>query len=290
MNTPRQTLRALLDQPGIVVAPGVYDSLMARLVERAGFPAVYLTGAGIANSMLGQPDIGLLSLTEMVTRATYVSDAVGIPVIADADTGYGNAMNAMRTVKEFERAGVAALQLEDQVTPKRCGHMGGKEVVPTAEMVGKLRAALDARTDPSLLIIARTDARAPLGLTAAIERGALYAEEGADVVFVEAPQTVEEMRLITASIHAPLMANMVEGGKTPLLNAPELEEIGYKLVIFPGAIMRRITRAAAEMLDIVKREGGTRSLLDQMYSWKEVNDIVDFPSYQALEARYLGGS
>ena len=286
MSTARKALRARLNRPGIIVAPGAYDSLMARLVERAGFPAVYLTGAGVSNSLLGQPDVGLVTLTEMVTRAAYVAEAVQIPVIADADTGYGNALNVQRTVRQYERAGVAAIQLEDQATPKRCGHFEGKELVSAAEMVAKIKAALDVRIDPDLVIIARTDAIAPLGLAAALERAQRYAEAGADVIFVEAPQSVEQMRAITGALSAPLLANMVEGGKTPLLPATELEALGYKLAIFPGSLTRFLTRAAAELLSGLKTEGSTRAFLDRMFTFTEVNEILGLPEVMQREARY----
>ncbi|MFQ5905630.1 MAG: oxaloacetate decarboxylase, partial [bacterium] len=238
MTSPRQRLRELLSCEEILVAPGAYDALLAKLVEQSGFEAVYMTGAGIANSLLGQPDVGLVTLTEMAARAAHIANAVNVPVLADADTGYGNAVNVIRTVRAYEQAGIAAIQLEDQVTPKKCGHFTGREVISVDEMVGKIRAAAYARQDPDFAIIARTDARTDLGLEEAIDRGQRYAEAGADIVFVESPESVEEMRAITAAIDAPLLANMVETGRTPLLSARELQEIGYKIVIFPGSLTR----------------------------------------------------
>ncbi|MBI4187962.1 MAG: isocitrate lyase/PEP mutase family protein, partial [Chloroflexi bacterium] len=227
-------LRKLLKTPGIIVAPGAHNAFTAKIIEQTGgFPAVYMTGSGTAMSLLGEPDVGLLTMTEMVTQARNIANAVSLPVIADADTGYGNAINVVRTVREYERTGVAGIHIEDQVTPKKCGHFEGKQVISLAEMVGKIRAAVDAREDPDFVLIARTDARAVLGLDEAIGRAKAYVAAGADAIFVEAPQSLEELNIIARSIDAPLMVNMDEGTKTPLLTVRELEEMGYKIVIFP---------------------------------------------------------
>ncbi len=216
-------LRELLNKPGIIRAPGVYDAWSARLVEAAGFRAAYMTGFGTSASVLGQPDIGFLTLTEMVTHAGNIANAIGIPVIADADTGYGGSLNVVRTVREYERAGVAALHIEDQVVPKRCGHMEGKQIIPVGDMVAKIRAAVHARRSDDFVIIIRTDARAVEGLDAAIERARAYDEAGADIIFIEAPESVEEMKKIAGIFEKPLFANMVEKGRTPFLTGRELE-------------------------------------------------------------------
>jgi methylisocitrate lyase len=286
---PTRRLRDLLDHKDILVAPGAYDALTARLIQKAGFDAVYMTGAGIAHSTLGKPDVGLLSLSEMVERAARLADAVEVPVIADADTGYGNAINVIRTVREFEQAGVAAIQLEDQALPKRCGHLRGKELIPVEEMAGKLRAAAWARTDPDLVIVARTDARAVLGIEEAIRRAKAYAEAGADVLFVEAPESVEELKMIATSLDRPCLANMVEGGRTPLVPAAELQELGYKLVIFPGMLARFIARQVADFLHAVRREGTSQPFLNRMLTFDELNLLVGIREFRDLEARFLPG-
>ena len=249
-------LRQMLNAPGLIVAPGAYDGISARLIEAAGFSAVYMTGAGTAASHLGEPDLGLATLTEMATHAHHLAACVSLPVIADADTGYGNALNVVRTVREYERAGVAGLHLEDQVAPKKCGHIAGKQVVPTAEFVDKIRAAVEYRTDPDFVIIARTDARAVTGLDDAIERANRYAEAGADVIFVEAPQTEDEVLRVAREVKAPLLANMVAGGRTPAVKAAELERLGFKIVIFPAVCMGAAIPAMEQAL-VRLRETGT---------------------------------
>ncbi|KAA9159093.1 isocitrate lyase/PEP mutase family protein [Amycolatopsis acidicola] len=233
--TARAALRARLKSGELVVAPGVFDGISAHLVRRLGFTAGYLTGAGVAASGFGLPDIGLVTQTEMTERARMIARVLGdVPLIADADTGYGAALNVVRTVQEYEAAGVAAIQLEDQAFPKRCGHLPDKELIGTDEFLVKLRAALDARTDPDLVVIARTDARAPLGLDAAIERANAYAEAGADVLFVEAPQGTDEIERIAAEVKAPLLLNLVIGGLTPLESAERLRELGFAIAIHPS--------------------------------------------------------
>jgi 2,3-dimethylmalate lyase len=283
---PATRLRELLRGPAIVQAPGAYDALGARLVERAGFPAVYLTGAGVSYSQLARPDIGLLSGTEMAVQVGRVAQAVAIPVIADMDTGYGNALNVLRTVRDYERVGVAGFHIEDQVFPKRCGHLAGKELVSADEMVSKLKAALDARTDPDLLVIARTDARMVEGFERALERAHRYAEAGADVIFLESPASDEELRRAARELRVPLLANMVEGGRTPLHSAAELEAMGYRIVIWPNALTRFLARQAADFLAALREHGSTDSYRDRMYDFAELNALLGLDEVRALEARY----
>jgi len=281
-------LKKVLQEPGIIIAPGATDAFIARIIEELGFKAVYVTGAGIANT-LGFPDIGLTTLNEVVERARIISRAVNIPVIADADTGYGNAINVMRTVKEFIDAGVAAIQLEDQVTPKKCGHFEGKSVISAEEMVGKIQAAIEAKEEvgEELLIIARTDARDVYGLDEAIRRGNLYARAGADIIFIEAPRSIEELERICREVKAPLLVNMVEGGKTPLIPAKELEKMGFKIVIYPNTALRVAGYAVREALKILREKGDTTSILDRMLSWDERQNLVRLPYYRQLERKYL---
>lgn len=283
---PAAKLRDLLSGPGIVVVPGAFDALSARLVEQAGFSAVYVTGGGLARSW-GFPDLGLLTMTEIVDRLALIARAVTIPVIADADTGYGNPINVIRTVQEFERTGVAAFHLEDQVAPKRCGHYTGKAVIPTAEMVKKIEAACEARGDPDLVIIARTDARAIHGLDEAIARANAYLAAGADVAFVEAPQSVEELWMIPQAVRGPLLVNMFEGGFTPLLPAHELQAMGYRVVIFPSDTQRAALRAMQEVLGVIKADGCAKTVSERLASFAEREQIVGTKEWEALEERYL---
>ena len=285
----RKVLRAALASGPTVLAPGAYDALSAKIVEAAGFSAVYATGGGISRSM-GYPDVGLLSLTEVVDRLRSIVEAVTVPVIADADTGYGNALNVIRAVRTFEAAGVAALHLEDQVAPKRCGHYEGKEVIPCEEMVLKLRAALDARREPDLVLIARTDARAPLGLEEAIRRAKAYAAAGADVVFVEAPQSREELVEIARRVPVPLLVNMFEGGKTPLVPLRDLEAMGYRIVIIPSDLQRAAIRAMQETAEVIRRDGDSRAVAQRLATFQEREALVGLDRVQALEARYLRGA
>ena len=280
-------LRELLKRKQILVAPGAHDALSAKIVAKAGFEAVYFTGYGQAASHLGGPDVGLLTMTEMALRARNFAAAVDIPVIADADTGFGNAVNVMRTVREYEAAGVAAVQIEDQVAPKKCGHMIGRQVVPLEEMVGKIRAAVAARQDPDLIIIARTDARTSQGIEEALRRGRAFAEAGADVLFIESPESVEEMRLITSSFQIPVLANMVEGGRTPLYNASELQDLGYQLVIFPTSSTYITAMAVTKVMQELKRSGTTKAFLDQMIPFEQFNELVGLPAVREIEASYL---
>ena len=253
---PRARLRELLSGDGLITAPGVFDGISASLVARTGFAAAYLTGAGVAASGFGLPDIGLLSQTEMVERARLVTGVLGdIPLIADADTGYGAPLNVVRTVREYERAGVAALHLEDQAFPKRCGHLPDKELIGVEEYLGKLKAALDTRDDADLVIIARTDARGPLGLAAAIERANIYAEVGADVIFVEAPRSLAELDRIAREVSAPLLVNMVAGGLTPDVPPERLTALGYRIAIHPGAALAAGAGAMLRALAALRGSG-----------------------------------
>lgn len=286
MNKRSARLKERLQQSKILIAPGAPDALVAKIIEKNGFEAVYLTGAGVSYTTLGLPDMGFITMSEMVQKAASIVEAVDIPVISDADTGYGNPLNVIRTVKEFERAGVSAIQLEDQVFPKRCGHLAGKEIIPQEEMVIKIKAAVDTRVDPNFQIIARTDALAVRGLVEAIERSIAYQEAGADILFVEAPQSVAEMKKITSSFSVPLVANMVEGGKTPLLTAQELEEIGYDLVIFPGAAVRVIAKAVADLMQEIKNKGTTKHYTNNMYLFERLNNLVDRERVRVWEEKY----
>ena len=285
--SPGRVLRDHLRGPEILIAPGAHNAFTARIIEQAGFQAVYLTGSGASMDLLGMPDLGFLTMTEMVSHARNIVQATRLPVIADADTGYGNALNVVRTIREYEKAGVAGVHIEDQVAPKRCGHFAGKEVISREEMVGKIEAALDARNDPDFLIIARTDARAVLGLTEAVERGRAYRKAGADMIFVDAPESEEELRVIARSIPAPLMANLSEGGKTPLLSARELQDMGYRLVIYPRSAAGAAAKAIQELMAVLKKEGTTKSFLDRMVSFEGRNRITGLAHYQELEKKYL---
>ena len=280
-------LRELLRGGDVIVAPGVWDGLSARLVARAGFVAAYATGGGIARSM-GYPDLGLLSLREIVDRLANIVEHAGVPVIADADTGYGNALNAQRAVREFERAGVAALHLEDQTFPKRCGHYDDKTMVPTREMAQKLRAARDAMSDPDIVLIARTDALAIEGLDAAIERAHAYAAAGADVIFVEAPVSIEQIETIARRVPQPKLINMFQGGKTPLVPVARLKALGYQIVIIPSDLQRAAIRAMDDVLAALARDGSSAALADRMASFKERESVVDTSGYLARDAEYGG--
>jgi len=289
-----RTLRELLTGPRALVVPGVPNALIARVAEETGFPAVFFTGAGFANLEFGFPDLGLTTMTEVVQQVGRIVEAVEIPVLVDADTGYGNALNVRRTVRELERAGAAAIMLEDQVFPKRCGHFEGKEVVGVQEMKSKIAAAVEARRDPDTVILARTDARQGYGLEEAIGRAIAYAEAGADVTFVEAPLSVEELAAIPPRVPVPQMANMVEGGKTPILPAGRLEEMGFKLILYANAALRAAVRGAQHVLAALVRDGSTEKVLQEMVTWEERQRLVRLPQYVELERRYAteesGGS
>ncbi|SDZ30206.1 2,3-dimethylmalate lyase [Proteiniborus ethanoligenes] len=280
-------LRQLLNDKEILVAPGAHDALTARVIEKSGFKAVYMTGYGQAASVLGKPDIGLLSMTEMLDRARKFASAVDVPVIADGDTGFGNAITVMRTVEEYEAAGVAAIQLEDQVAPKRCGHMLGRKVVSLEEMVGKIEAAKAARKDPDFVIIARTDARTVFGIDEAIRRAKAYEAAGADVIFVESVENEEEMKRVNEELKVPTLANMVEGGRTPLLTNKELEDLGYNLVIYPTASTYVVAKAMFELMDALKADGTTAKSIDKMITFPEFNDLVGLGEYAKLEEKFV---
>ncbi len=278
--------RQLLNQPGIIRAPGAYDSWSARLIEMAGFQVVFMTGYGASASLLGQPDVGLLTMGEMAAQARNMAAAIHVPIIADADTGYGGVLNVIRTVKEYENAGIAAIQMEDQVIPKRCGHMEGKQVVPKAEMVSKLKAAIYARKSADFVIIARTDARAVNGFDDALERAQAYAEAGADVIFVEAPQSVEEMKAIAKIIKKPLMANMVEDGKTPFLTGQQLEDMGYKIAHYPDSTIFTVTKALQDMLAVFKQADTTLPCIERMLTFPKFNELVGVTKARNLEKTF----
>jgi 2,3-dimethylmalate lyase len=280
-------LRERFEAGEMVLAPGCYDALGARLIEEAGFPAAYMTGFGSAASRLGRPDIGLMSLTEMVDNAHRIAEAVDIPVIADADTGYGNSINVIRTVREYEAAGVNAIHLEDQVMPKRCGHMEGKVVVPAGEMAAKVAAAVAARRSPDFLIIARTDARAVEGLDAALSRARAYREAGADALFVEAPQSETEIEAVARAFpDVPLLFNYAEGGKTPPVSHAFLRDLGFRLVIFPLTILLAATGAIRSALARVKADGTPLELLPSLPGFGEFLDFIGLPEIRELESRF----
>jgi 2-methylisocitrate lyase-like PEP mutase family enzyme len=282
----RHKLRQLLGQAGYTMVPGAYDTLTARLVEKAGFDAVYLTGGGYSRAN-GYPDLGLLTLSENVRFIGMTVEAVGIPVVADADTGYGNAINVIRTVREYEKSGVAGFHLEDQVSPKKCGHYEGKEVISIDEMVGKIKAAADTRQDSDLVIIARSDARAIEGLDAAIDRVNAYLEAGADVGFVEAPQNLEELRIVGRRVAGPALVNVFEGGKTPMVAASELEAMGFRLGIYPSQTHRAAIRVAQKVLAALKEDGDTSRVEADLATFQEREDAVGTDRWRALENKYI---
>ncbi|HUF40736.1 MAG TPA: oxaloacetate decarboxylase [Verrucomicrobiae bacterium] len=283
----RQTLKTLLLRNKLLVAPGCFDGLSARLVEEAGFEAAYLSGGAVARSM-GLPDIGLVTMSEAIERAVQAASTIKIPIIADADTGYGNAVNLVRTVREFERAGVAAIHIEDQITPKRCGHLEGKEVVPLAEIEQKIAAALATRTDPDFCIIARTDARAVNGMDDAIARAQAFAKLGVDAIFVEAPQSEEELEEIPRRLPGvPLLVNVFKGGKTPMLPMERLEKMGYRIAIYPSETQRAAIHAMRNALSTLKREGTTESIDDRLTTFKERDRVVGLDDWQKIEKSYL---
>lgn len=281
-----QDLTPLLDRRRPLLLPGAANALTARVIEDLGFDAVYLSGAGIANTALGVPDIGLLTLSELVEHVAAVRDAVSLPIVVDADTGFGNAIGVRRTVRALERAGASAVQIEDQLQPKRCGHFDGKAVISSEEMVGKIEAARDARRDESLLVVARTDARAVHGLDAALERGRAYAAAGADMVFVEAPTTVDELARIPAEVPGRHVVNMVEGGVTPQVPLADLAAMGFSAVLYANTAMRAAIQAMQSVLTHLRDTGDTTGVLDQLVDWKERQRLVGKPFFDDLEARY----
>ncbi len=281
-------LRALLKGPILLIAPGVYDALSAVLVNDAGFAAAYLSGASIAYTKLGRPDIGLVSAAEVADTVAHIRERVPIPLIVDADTGFGNALNVQRTVRVFERAGASALQIEDQVMPKRCGHLTGKSLISQAEMVGKIKAALDARSDQNTVIIARTDAIAVEGFEAAMLRAEAYAEAGADMLFIEAPRSLDQFERISRSFSTrlPLLANMVEGGATPITSAAALNDLGFRIVIYPGSLVRAVVWTAQRLLASLREHGTTTQYRDKMLDIGGLNEVIGTPELFKAGVRY----
>lgn len=282
----RKKFKQLMASPGYLIAPGAYDTLTARLVQLAGFDAVYLTGGGYSRAN-GYPDMGLLTMTEVVQWISRTVDTVDIPVICDMDAGYGNAVNVVRSVREYEKAGVAAFHIEDQISPKKCGHYEGKILVSRAEMVGKIKAAVDTRRDPDLCIIARTDARAMEGLQSALDRMNAYLEAGADIGFVEAPQSVEELAAVPRSLSKPALANIFEGGKTPALPAKQLEDMGFRIGIYPSQTHRAAIFAAKEVLAVLRRDGDTESIEKRLATFLDREEAVNTQHWRAIEEKYL---
>jgi 2,3-dimethylmalate lyase len=280
-------LRRLLASPGLVAVPGVPDALFARIVAQSEFPAVYMTGAGTTAVRLGMPDIGLLTMTEMVDNAGRIVDACGLPLIADADNGYGGPLNVYRTIRAYEKAGAAAVHIEDQVFPKRCGHMAGKQLVSAADMVAKVKAAVDARTDPDFVVIARTDAIAVEGFEAALDRAGKYRAAGADVLFVEAPTGLDQLRAIPKASDAPQLYNMASSGKTPFLAMREIEELGFKIVIYPNWMLFGAIRAAQRVLVHLKETGSVKDLRESVVGFQEFFDLLGMQEMARLESRYV---
>jgi 2-methylisocitrate lyase-like PEP mutase family enzyme len=285
MNNP-QRLKELLARRAAVTAPGAANALFARVIEELGFEAVYVTGAGIANMLLGAPDVGLTTMTEVRDTAAAIAEAVSVPIIVDADTGYGNAVNVVRTVRALERAGAAGIQIEDQVFPKKCGHFAGKDVIAREEMVQKIKAAVDTRHDQSLQIIARTDAYAVEGLERALERAQAYVAAGADATFVEAPTTLEELARIPKALDVPQVANIVFGGKTPDPGREKLAELGFSIVLYANAALQAALKASYDVLSVLKSEGSLRSVSDRLASFEERQRTVAKDEWDAREARY----
>ena len=284
------SLKSRLQQGKILVAPGVYDGLTASIATDAGFEALYLSGAAVAYTRLGRPDIGLSTASEMADTMALIADRTDVPVIIDGDTGFGNALNAQRTMRMYERAGAAAVQVEDQTYPKRCGHLADKSLIPAAQMAGKVRAMADARASDETLIIARTDAIAVEGFEAAMDRAELYLEAGADVLFIEAPRTRDQLEAVAGRFAArvPLLANMVEGGATPITGADDLQALGFSIVIFPGGIVRALARTAQDYYASLRQHGSNRPFADRMFDFDGLNDVIGTAEMLAAGARYDG--
>ncbi len=281
-----ERLRQRLNEPGIIAMPGAFNAMTAKLIESIGFEGVYITGAGLINGITGYPDIALLSMTEVVQFAGYIADAVEIPTICDADTGYGEALQVMRTVQKFEQAGIAGIHLEDQVSPKRCGHLDGKQLITIEEMQSKISAALSARQNPAFTVIARVDARGVNGLEDAIRRAKAYTEAGADMIFAEALQSREEFAEFARKVQTPLLANMTEFGKSPYLTAQDFDALGYKIVIFPMTAFRVMMKSAFDALLTLKETGTQQSFLEGMQTRQELYQLIDYPAYEALDKRF----
>ena len=287
MKEIRKKLRDRLANGPIVMAPGAYDSITARLVQKAGFPAVYMTGSGVSMSLLGIPDLGIVSYAEVLDRVEQISGSIELPLIVDGDTGYGGVLSVIRTVKGFESRGASAIQIEDQQDPKRCGHEFGRRLIPVQTMTDKIKAALDARSDSNFVIIARTDARTVEGIDRAIDRALHYQEAGADVVFVESPESIEELKRVATSFSAPAMANMVEGGRTPFVPSHELQQLGFRLAIYPNSLTRLFCHFGAEMLKRLRETGSTASFKDKMLTHKQLWDLFDVKSWERLEKKFI---
>ena len=279
-------VRDALELHGQLIMPGVYDALSAKIAARVGFEVIFITGYSVSATLLGEPDFGLLTQTEVVGAAQRICSVVDTPVIVDADTGYGNAINVIRTVADLLRAGAAGMFLEDQVWPKRCGHMKGKQVIPLDEQLKKLRAAVEAKAGHDFFIVARTDARQALGLAEAINRGIAFKEAGADAVFIEAPESKEEMREISQNVPGPLVANMLERGVTPLMGPKELKELGFDLVVWPLAPLYSVAKALTDVYTTLRRDGSTLAVLDRLMAFNDFNDIVGLNEKYALDAKY----
>lgn len=279
-------IRQALAQRGQLIMPGVYDALSAKIAARTGFEVVFITGYSLSATLLGEPDFGVLTQTEVVGAAQRICSVVDAPVIVDADTGYGNAINVIRTVEDLLRADAAGMFLEDQVWPKRCGHMKGKQVIPLDEQLKKLRAAVEAKDEQDFFIVARTDARQALGLAEAIKRGIAFKEAGADAVFIEAPETKEEMAEIARKVPGPLVANMLERGVTPLMGPKELKELGFDLIVWPLAPLYSVAKSLTDVYATLRRDGSTLAILDRLMPFNEFNDIVELDAKYALDAKY----
>jgi 2-methylisocitrate lyase-like PEP mutase family enzyme len=279
-------VRDALAQHGQLIMPGVYDALSAKIAARAGFEVIFITGYSLSATLLGEPDFGVLTQTEVVEAAQRICSVVDTPVIVDADTGYGNAINVIRTVEDLLRAGAAGMFLEDQVWPKRCGHMKGKQVIPLDEQLKKLRAAVEAKAEQDFFIVARTDSRQALGLDEAIKRGVAFKEAGADAVFIEAPETKNEMAEISRHVPGPLVANMLERGVTPLMGPKELKELGFELIVWPLAPLYSVAKSLTEVYSTLRRDGSTLAILDRLMPFNEFNDIVGLDEKYALDAKY----
>lgn len=282
----KSLLKQLNDKSKIIVMPGVYDALSARIAEHVGFDVVFQSGYSVSAGILGMPDYGFLNAGEAVEQARKIVRAISIPLIVDVDTGYGNPLTVWRLIRDLEAAGAAGVFLEDQVWPKRCGHMSGKQVVSTDEYIPKLKAAIEARRSKEFVIVARTDAIEPLGIDEAIRRGKEYRKVGADAVFIEAPRTIDDLKKIGKSVNAPLVANMMEGGKTPLLSAEELRKMGFRLVVFPLSALFATTYAIRETFKALKSKGITKSVMNGMVTFEEFNRFVDLHKYKKLEQKY----
>jgi methylisocitrate lyase len=285
MEKPK-VVRDALARQGQLIMPGVYDALSAKIAARAGFEVIFITGYSLSATLLGEPDFGVLTQTEVVEAARRICSVVDTPVIVDADTGYGNAINVIRTVEDLLRAGAAGMFLEDQVWPKRCGHMKGKQVIPLDEQLRKLRAAVEAKADQDFFIVARTDSRQALGLDEAIKRGIAFKEAGADAVFIEAPESKDEMAEISRHVPGPLVANMLERGVTPLMGPKELKELGFELIVWPLAPLYSVAQSLTDVYSTLRRDGSTLAILDRLMPFNEFNDIVGLDEKYALDAKY----